>query len=419
MQDNIDSIKNFNISRLKKTVTNDRSKPLMHGRQSASSSSLTDPAQEDAKSQGINDKKKMFEAMFANRVTMKDNREWPSLEELQMFSDKRDIKNLQDFGGITGVLNKLKTSLEGIDTGKPFIEERLRRYGKNIMIKPQGKSFLRLWLESFKDTTLIILIILAIISLIISIAVEKGKNLSFLDGTAILITVLIVTLVSSINTWSQERQFEKLNERQKDRIIIVTRNGQPLQISIFDLLVGDIFSIQTGEILPADGLCIESNNIQCDESSMTGESDLIKKSPEKMPFMLCGCKVQTGFGKMVVIAVGMNTQFGIIKQIISKNIQERKLTQLQIKINEIAGQMGKIGSLIASIALLILVIFWLIEGINQIDNFRHIDFWIQLIDYIIITFTIVVVAVPEGLPVALVASLAVSMRQMLKDNNLV
>ncbi|KAA6357311.1 MAG: putative calcium-translocating P-type ATPase, PMCA-type, partial [Streblomastix strix] len=168
-----------------------------------------------------------------------------------------------------------------------------------------------LWLDAFKDLTLMILLVLAVISLIISIAVQHGKDISWLDGSAILVTVLVVTLVSSINTWQQERQFQKLNERQKDHNIIVIRNNEPTQIS-----VGDIFQVQTGDILPADGICIESYNVSCDESSMTGESDLIKKSPEQTPFMLCGCKVQTGFGKMVVVAVGMNTQLGILKQTI-------------------------------------------------------------------------------------------------------
>ncbi|KAA6380940.1 MAG: putative Plasma membrane calcium-transporting ATPase 3, partial [Streblomastix strix] len=247
--------------------------------------------------------------------------EWPDKSRLCTLMELRELRNLDEFGGIDGLLEKLHTGPAGISDATLLTEQRHEYYGKNEMAKPKTKSFLRLWFEAFLDTTLIILLVLAIISLVIALAVEHGENLSWLDGTAILVTVIVVTLVSSINTWSQERQFQKLNERQKDRTILVTRNGQPTQISIFDLMVGDIVTILTGDVIAADGLCIESNNIQCDEAPMTGESDLIRKSPEKMPFMLCGCKVQTGTGHMLCVAVGMNTQFGILKQAIITSTQ--------------------------------------------------------------------------------------------------
>jgi Ca2+-transporting ATPase len=105
---------------------------------------------------------------------------------------------------------------------------------------------------------------------------------------------------------------------------------------VFELVVGDIFTVQTGDVLPADGLCIESHNISCDESPMTGESDLIRKGPDKNPFLLCGCKVQTGFGKMLVTAVGMNTQFGTLKQAVITAAQERDQTPLQEKLDDLA-----------------------------------------------------------------------------------
>lgn len=94
--------------------------------------------------------------------------------------------------------------------------------------------------------------------------------------------------------------------------------------------------INTGDVIPADGICLESNNISCDESAMTGESQLIRKTPDKHPFMLCGCKVQTGFGTMLVLAVGMNTQFGILKQAVLTSAEERSLTPLQEKLDVLA-----------------------------------------------------------------------------------
>ncbi|KAA6394342.1 MAG: putative Calcium-transporting ATPase, partial [Streblomastix strix] len=333
--------------------------------------------------------------------------------------EQRDIYSFNQNGGIQELLHKLMTINEGLDQDTLLIEERQRRYGKNIMTKPKTKSFLHLWFDAFKDMTLIILLVLSIISLIIAFTLEQGKNLSWLDGSAILVTVLIVTLVSSINTWQQERQFQKLNERQKDHNIIVIRNNEPTQISVFDLLVGDIFQIQTGDILPADGICIESNNISCDESEMTGESKLIKKSPEQTPFMLCGCKIQTGFGKMIVVAVGMNTQFGILKQTIIASTQKREQTPLQKKLDSLAKYISYTGVVAAAFILFILLIFWIVSGAENKAKFKTVDYWIKLVDYFIIAVTIVVMAVPEGLPLAVTIALAYSMRKMLGDNNLV
>jgi Ca2+-transporting ATPase len=97
--------------------------------------------------------------------------------------------------------------------------------------------------------------------------------------------------VGTFNNWSQERQFQKLNRRQKNRVCHVTRDGVLQSVSIFDLVVGDIFEVQTGELLPCDGLMIEVNGVECDEAAMTGESCHIVKNTTTDPFMLCGCTV--------------------------------------------------------------------------------------------------------------------------------
>ncbi|KAA6398486.1 MAG: putative P-type ATPase [Streblomastix strix] len=346
-------------------------------------------------------------------------RSWIQKDILCSIMEQRDMSIINEVGGVHGMLQYLHTSELGIDPRMPEIEARLFLYGKNEFVKPQTKSFLRLWFESFNDTTLLILLALAVISLIIALAVEQGKDLSWLDGVAILLTVIVVTLVSSINTWSQERQFQQLNERQKDRTIIVIRGGIPTQISVFELLVGDIFTVQTGDVLPADGLVTESNNISCDEAPMTGESHLIRKTYNQNPFMLCGCKVQTGFGKMVVVAVGMDTQFGKLKQAVLQSAQERQQTPLQEKLDDLAKLIGYIGMVAAAFTLLLLLIFWIIPGAKNPSRFKTGEYWLLLVDYFIIAVTIIVMAVPEGLPLAVTIALAYSMRKMLKDNNLV
>ncbi|KAA6324531.1 MAG: hypothetical protein EZS28_054180, partial [Streblomastix strix] len=118
---------------------------------------------------------------------------WANKDKLQSLMEQRDIYSFNQNGGVQEVLCKLKTSTEGLKEDSLLVEERQRRYGKNIMTKPETKSFLHLWFDAFKDLTLMILLILAVISLIISIAVQHGEDLSWLDGSAILVTVLVVT----------------------------------------------------------------------------------------------------------------------------------------------------------------------------------------------------------------------------------
>ncbi|KAH7823435.1 P-type ATPase (P-ATPase) Superfamily Protein [Monocercomonoides exilis] len=345
--------------------------------------------------------------------------EWPDKHLLSEMLEMRENSIVESYGGLPGVMKALHTSSNGLDPDNLEKEKRFELYGKNEFARPKTKSFFRLWLEAFNDTTLIILLILATISLVIALVVEKGAELSWLDGTAIYATVIIVTFVSAWNTWSQERQFEKLNERQKDRLVLVTRGGEPTQISVFDIMVGDVVAVSTGDVLPVDGLCIESNNISCDEAPMTGESDLIRKTPDKHPFLLCGCKVQTGYGKMVTTAVGMDTQFGILKQAVLTSAKERSLTPLQEKLDALSKSIGVVGFIAAGFVLVLLLIFWLVPAIQETSKFSEGKYWILLLDYFTISVTIIVMAVPEGLPLAVTIALAYSMKRMLADNNLV
>ncbi|KAK2944167.1 ion-transporting P-type ATPase [Blattamonas nauphoetae] len=356
---------------------------------------------------------------MAETTTVTKPANWPSVPTIEELLRDKDINELKKLGGTQTIMENLDSSMNGLTDATLHKETRESVYGRNEFPSPKTKSFMRLWGEAFCDFTLIILMVLAAVSLIIAFAVEFGKDLSWLDGTAILITVLIVTIVGAANTYSQEKQFQKLNARQKERSILVTRNGQPTQISIFDLTVGDVLAVTTGDVLPADGLCLEANNINCDEAAMTGESDLIKKSPETHPFMLCGCKVQTGFGRMLVLSVGMNTQFGILKQAVLTAAEERTQTPLQVKLDKLSKYIGYFGFVAAGLTLILLIIFWAISGARESEQFKTGEFWLLLVDYFIIAVTIIVMAVPEGLPLAVTISLAYSMKKMLKDNNLV
>ncbi|KAH7832102.1 P-type ATPase (P-ATPase) Superfamily Protein [Monocercomonoides exilis] len=345
--------------------------------------------------------------------------DWIKPEVLERLMQSGDKSMLKRIGGVEQLLKSLHSSNEGISNDKEDIESRQARFGKNEFLTPQPKKWISLWLESFEDHTLIILMILAVVSLVIAFVFERDEKLAWVDGAAILMTVFAVTIVSSLNTWTQEQQFRSLNDKQQERTIMVIRNGEPIEIFVASLCVGDIVILRPGEKIPADGICIESFSLQCNESAMTGDSDLIPKDVLDSPFLFCGCTIQTGYGKMVVTAVGMKTQFGIVKKSIMEQSQERKPTALQTKLGTLADQIGNLGFISAGITLVLLGIFWGFALWKNPAIWDHGRYMKVLLDYVIVAVTIVVVAVPEGLPLAVTISLAYSIKKMLKDNNLV
>uniref|UniRef100_G1U572 P-type Ca(2+) transporter n=1 Tax=Oryctolagus cuniculus TaxID=9986 RepID=G1U572_RABIT len=193
------------------------------------------------------------------------------------------------------------------------------------------KTFLELVWEALQDVTLIILEIAAIISLVLSFyrppggenelcgqiaqsAEDEGEaEAGWIEGAAILFSVIIVVLVTAFNDWSKEKQFRGLQSRiEQEQKSSVIRNSQLIQLPVADIVVGDIAQIKYGDLLPADGVLIQGNDLKIDESSLTGESYHVPKSLDKDPMLLSGTHVMEGSGRMVVTAVGVNSQAGII-----------------------------------------------------------------------------------------------------------
>ncbi|KAJ4462325.1 ion-transporting P-type ATPase [Paratrimastix pyriformis] len=327
--------------------------------------------------------------------------------------EKTDLD--RDFDGIQGVTAILKSAHTGLRCDKRDLDFRRHYFGPNKFDAPPSSSFLRLFLEAFTDKTIIILCVSAIISIILSEVFpshEIGDPPGWIEGTAILISVVIVTITSSMNNWTQERQFRKLNEQQKARSVAVYRDGEPATISIFDLVVGDVVKLAQGDALPADGICIHAVNLSADESTMTGESETVRKSPENDCFLLCGCKIAEGSGLMLTTAVGMNSQFGKLKAMLSK---PREDTPLQVKLGKVANIIGLVGLAVAVVTFIVLLVQWIIKAVAGWDP----AMLARLMRHFITAITIVVVAVPEGLPLAVTIALAFSMQRMLKDHNLV
>uniref|UniRef100_A0A3B1JUM0 Calcium-transporting ATPase n=1 Tax=Astyanax mexicanus TaxID=7994 RepID=A0A3B1JUM0_ASTMX len=409
------------------------------------------------------------------------------------------------------------------------LEERRTVYGQNLIPPKKPKTFLQLVWEALQDVTLIILEIAAIISLGLSFYQPPGEGsescgaanagaedegeaeAGWIEGAAILLSVVCVVLVTAFNDWSKEKQFRGLQSRiEQEQKFQVVRGAQVIQLPVADIVVGDIAQIKYGDLLPADGILIQGNDLKIDESSLTGESDHVRKSADKDPMLLSGTHVMEGSGRMMVTAVGVNSQTGIIftllgaggeeeekkekkdcshpsshpiatiatdgaaganapgntslvngkmqdgnmennqtkvkkqdgaaamemqplksaeggetdeKEKKKSSVSKKEKSVLQGKLTKLAVQIGKAGLLMSAITVIILVLYF------AIDNFVYqkrqwlpecTPVYIQyFVKFFIIGVTVLVVAVPEGLPLAVTISLAYSVKKMMKDNNLV
>jgi len=341
-------------------------------------------------------------------------------DELSEFVKNRDTVEdelKQKWGGVEGLTEKLKSDIKnGLDLKDK--QEREAHFGVNVLPEKPPRSFWSFWFEALQDHTLIILGVASVVSIILGLAVpppDETRRTSWIEGTAILIAVLVVSGVTSGNDFMKDKKFRQLSAISEDRKIKVIRNGQQTIVSTKEILVGDVVSLETGDFIPADMIYIHGQSITVDESPMTGEPDAVHKTHED-PFFLSGCMVQEGVAHCVVAAVGIKSQWGQIKANLEK---EETKTPLQENLEELAENIGKVGLVFAIITFVGLVLRWgiLWYGIeHQLWEWSHLT---NLVSYFIIAITIVVVAVPEGLPLAVTLSLAYSMIKMMKDQNLV
>ncbi|XP_038552217.1 plasma membrane calcium-transporting ATPase 2 isoform X11 [Micropterus salmoides] len=413
-----------------------------------------------------------------------------SLMELRALMELRGteavVKLQEDYGGVEGLCKRLKTSpTEGLSGAQADLDKRKELFGQNLIPPKKPKTFLQLVWEALQDVTLIILELAALISLGLSfyhppggsngescgaaaggVEDEGESDAGWIEGAAILLSVVCVVLVTAFNDWSKEKQFRGLQSRiEQEQKFQVVRGSQVIQLPVADIVVGDIAQVKYGDLLPADGVLIQGNDVKIDESSLTGESDHVKKAADKDPMLLSGTHVMEGSGRMVVTAVGVNSQTGIIFTLLGAGPEEEEKKEkkvkkqdgaaamemqplksaeggeadekekkkvsapkkeksvLQGKLTKLAVQIGKAGLLMSAITVIILVLFF------AIDNFviqkrpwlpECTPIYIQyFVKFFIIGVTVLVVAVPEGLPLAVTISLAYSVKKMMKDNNLV
>lgn len=269
-----------------------------------------------------------------------------------------------------------------------------------------------LMLQAFKDVTVIILCVAAVVSLVIGTALpEKREHLGYLEGVAIVLVVMVVVLVQAGIDFQKEKKFRQLNSVKDNYQVQVLRAGEAISLSADDVLVGDVIKISSGDKIAADGLLTEGSGLMTNESAMTGEVVDVEKAVGDDCFMLSGTTVSEGVGHMLVIAVGERSQWG---SILSGLIVEPEDTPLQNRLDKLAMTIGRFGLLFATATFTVSMIHWIVDGVREDkwDGTRVLEFFIDAI-------TIVVVAIPEGLPLAITLGLAFAMRKMMKDNNLV
>ncbi|KAL8098298.1 calcium-transporting ATPase 4, plasma membrane-type-like [Apium graveolens] len=336
-------------------------------------------------------------------------------EELESINQSHDIKKLDPHGGIKGFASKLKVSLsDGVMSRN--VPKRQEIYGYNrVAEKPMKPFWIFVW-EALQDMTLIILMVCAVISVGVGIATE-GWPKGMYDGVGIILCILLVVMVTAISDYKQSLQFKDLDREKKNIMIQVTRDGSRQKVSIYDLVVGDIVHLSIGDQVPADGLFISGYSLTIDESSLSGESEPVNVD-EKNPFLLSGTKVQDGSGKMLVTSVGMRTEWGRLMVTLSDGGDDE--TPLQVKLNGVATIIGKIGLVFAVLTFFVMTTrFIVVKSLNNEIYKWSMSDALNLLNFFAIAVTILVVAVPEGLPLAVTLSLAFAMQKLMNDKALV
>lgn len=298
------------------------------------------------------------------------------------------------------------------------------KYGDNLLTPPKRPSLWKLYLEKFQDPVVKVLLVAAIFSLIISFIEQE-----FAETIGIIFAILLATGIGFFFEYDANKKFDLLNAVNEETLVKVIRAGKVREIPRKDVVVGDIIILETGEEIPADGELVEALSLQVNESNLTGEP-VVEKTTNEAEFdleatyssnlVMRGTTVVDGHGMMKVIKVGDATEIGKVAR--QSTEQSTEPTPLNIQLTKLANLIGKVGFTIAIATFLIFVTKDLYHyiGANEINGWRsYVDIAQIVLKYFMMAVTLIVVAVPEGLPMSVTLSLALNMRRMLATNNLV
>ncbi|MBQ5644294.1 MAG: calcium-translocating P-type ATPase, PMCA-type [Bacteroidaceae bacterium] len=306
------------------------------------------------------------------------------------------------------------------------VEESRCKYGENVLTPPARESLWKKFLEKFEDPIIRILLIAWVLSMVISCVhcwgPEKAGFSAFLEPIGIFFAIVLASGIGFIFEVKAARAFEVLNTVNDDVMVTVKRDGRVQEISRKEVVVGDIVILNTGDEVPADGVLLQAQSLQINESTLTGEP-MIAKTTIEADFdeeatypsnkVLRSTTVVDGNGMMRVELVGDATEYGKVNQ--GAQIENGIDTPLQVQLKRLAGVISKLGYAAAGITFLLLSFKTFFSG----GDISTMDIVSSMLHNFMIAVTLIVVSVPEGLPMSVTLSLALSMNRMLKANNLV
>ncbi len=296
--------------------------------------------------------------------------------------------------------------------------------GINLLTPPKRPTLWKLYLEKFEDPVVRVLLVAAAFSLIISIIENE-----YAETIGIIAAILLATGIGFFFEYDASKKFDLLNAVNEETLVKVVRNGRVQEIPRKDIVVGDIVILETGEEIPADGELLEAISLQVNESNLTGEpvinkttveADFDEEATYASNLVMRGTTVVDGHGTMRVLHVGDATEIGkVARQSTEDNLEP---TPLNIQLTKLANLIGKIGFTVAGLAFLI----FFVKDVVLYFDFGSLNGWHEwlpvferTLKYFMMAVTLIVVAVPEGLPMSVTLSLALNMRRMLSTNNLV
>ena len=308
-------------------------------------------------------------------------------------------------------------------TDQEVLQNR-QKYGMNLLTPPKRPSIWKLYLEKFQDPVIKVLLVAAAFSLLISIIESE-----YAETIGIFFAIFLATGIGFYFEYDANKKFDLLNAVGEETPVMVIRNGKVHEIPKKDIVVGDVVILNTGDEIPADGVLLEAVSLQVNESSLTGEL-MVNKTTDEAHFdeeatypsnsVMRGTTVTDGHGVMYVERVGDATEIGKVARQATEQSQEQ--TPLNLQLTKLANLIGKVGFTIATLTF---VIFTAKDLYVHLNNTTITDWhqWLEIarivLKYFMMAVTLIVVAVPEGLPMSVTLSLALNMRRMLKTNNLV
>ncbi|EZG51713.1 ATPase [Gregarina niphandrodes] len=369
-----------------------------------------------------------------------------------------DLDLIEKHGGVEGLFGEFQSSSLGLLTNQ--VEGNREKFGANETPKKETTPLWKLIWVASSDPMLRVLMVASIVSLSLALAFGENKKVEWIEGFSILMAVIIVIGVTAGNDYMKEKQFAELYAKE-EKYVQVYRDHEKVKMPVSEVVGGDLIYLEAGDELPADAVLLKGNNLKVDESSLTGEPDQVLKMNfgecmEKLeayrpthpgaavgntsaaeartdsnagvsragsamdhhtvpsPVLLSGSNVASGSGTALVVAVGLQSQMG---KLFTKLVVDNEPTPLQNKLNGMARDVGRAGFTAALVTLIVLLVEYGVQLHEHSESARKIC--ATLVRHLVTAITIVVVAVPEGLPLAVTISLAFSVGRMLKDQNYV